>query len=124
MKNIFLIIATVLSFTATTFASNIEEGALAIIKSERIELSLESAAQREFILSTNFNADRESIEMVFDSEVSMVQVYNVDGELEMIFPVGSEKLNLGLSLFEDGQFRMGFMVEGTDEIQFTNLTVK
>ena len=124
MKNLFLIIATVLSFSATTFASNIIEGSLAIIKSERIDLSLESANQREFILSTNFNTESESIDMVFDSEVSMVQIFSLDGELEMVFPVASEKLNLGLSLFDNGQFRMGFMVEGTDEIQFTSLTVK
>ena len=124
MKNLFLIIATVLSFSATAFASNIGDGSLAILKSERIDLSVESEIQKEFILSTSFSAKEESVNMVFDSNVEMVQVYNTNGELEMMFPVGSDNVSLGLSLFENGQYRMGFVVDGMDDVQFTKLVVK
>ena len=124
MKNLFLILATVISFSTLSFASNIGDGSLAIVKSERVELSLESEGQKEFILSSSFNIEEENISMNFVSEVSTVQIFNKEGELEMMFPIGSTKVNLGMSLFEDGDYRMGFVVEGMDDIQFTNLTVK
>ena len=124
MKNLFLIIATVISFTTLSFASNIGDGSLAIVKSERVDLSLESEGQKEFILSSSFNVEEENVSMNFVSEVSMVQIFNSEGELEMMFPIGSTKVNLGMSLFEDGEYRMGFMVDGMEEVQFTKLTVK
>jgi len=124
MKNLFLIFATVLSFTTVSFASNIGDGTLAIVKTERVELSLENEGQKEFILSSSFNVEDENVAMTFAAEVSMVQIFNTDGELEMMFPIGSTKVNLGMSLFEDGQYRMGFLVDGMDDVQFTNLTVK
>ena len=124
MKNLFLILATVISFTTAATASNIGDGTLAIVKSERVELTLESEGQKEFILASSFNMEDENVAMTFTAEVSMVQIFNTDGELEMMFPIGSTKVNLGLSLFEDGDYRMGFMVDGMDDVQFTNLTVK
>ncbi len=124
MKNLFLILVTVISFTTLSFASNIEDGSLAIVKSERVELSLESEGQKEFILSSSFNVEDENVAMNFVSEVSMVQIFNSEGELEMMFPIGSTKVNLGMSLFEDGEYRMGFMVDGMEDVQFTKLTVK
>ncbi len=123
MKNLFLILTTVISFTTLSFASNIGDE-LAIVKSERVVVTLETEGQKEFILSSSFNVEDENVAMNFVSEVSMVQIYNKEGELEMMFPIGSTKVNLGMSLFEDGEYRMGFMVEGMDDIQFTNLTVK
>ena len=124
MKNLFLILATVISFSTATFASNIGDGTLAIVKSERVELTLETEGQKEFIIASAYNVEDENVAMTFTAEVSMVQIYNTDGELEMMFPIGSTKVNLGMSLFEDGQYRMGFMVDGMEEVQFTNLTVK
>ena len=121
MKNIFLIIATVLSFTATTFASNIG-GAKALLTSEKVELSVDNAA--EFILSTSYNAEAEDVALVFETTVSMVQIFNTSGELEMTFPVGSDELNLGLSLFTAGTYKVGFLIEGNDDVQFTNLIIK
>ena len=123
MKNLFLILTTVISFTTLSFASNIGDD-LAIVKSERVVVTLETEGQKEFILSSSFNVEDENVAMNFVSEVSMVQIYNKEGVLEMMFPIGSTKVNLGMSLFEDGEYRMGFMVEGMDDIQFTNLTVK
>ena len=124
MKNLFLILATVLSFTTAAYASNIGDGTLSLVKTERVELSLESEGQKEFILSSSFNVEDENVSMTFTAEVSMVQIYNTDGDLEMMFPIGSTKVNLGMSLFEDGQYRMGFLVDGMEDVQFTNLSIK
>jgi len=124
MKNLILIFAIATSFTTATFASNIGDGTLAIVKSERVEVTLENEGQKEFIISSAFEADQDQIAMVFDANVSMIQVFNNDGEVEMMFPVGSENVNLGMSLFETGEYKVGFMVDGYDEVQFTNMNIK
>jgi len=112
MKNLFLIIATLISFTATTFASNI------------VEVSLDAENASELILSKTYNAESEDVALVFETVVSMVQIFNANGDLEMTFPVGSNELNLGLSLFTPGTYKVGFMVEGLEDVQFTNLIIK
>ena len=124
MKNLILIIATVLSFTSGAFASNIGDGTLAIVKSTKVTMTLENESQKEFIISSVFEAENDNIAMVFESSVEMIHVYNNDGELEMMFPVGSTEVNLGMSLFTEGSYKMGFQVEGLSEVQFTSVQVK
>ncbi len=124
MKNLILIFATVISFTTASFASNIGDGTLAIVKTASITLTLEDEGQKEFIVSSVFEAENDNIAMVFGNDVSMIQVFNKEGELEMMFPVGSKEVNLGMSLFSEGNYRMGFMVEGISEVQYTNLQIK
>ena len=124
MKNLFLTITAFFCFSAVSFASSIGDGSLEILKTEKIYLSLESEIQKEFILATTFSTETESVSMLFESNVSMVQVYNLNGELEMMFPIGSNDVSLGLSLFKSGEYRMGFVVDGMDGVQFTKLTVK
>jgi len=124
MKNLILIIATVLSFTTGAFASNIGDGTLAIVKSAKVTMTLENESQKEFIISSVFEVENDNIAMVFESEVEMIQIFNADGDLEMVFPVGSNEVNLGMSLFEEGGYKMGFQVDGISEIQFTSLQVK
>jgi len=124
MKNLILTIATVLSFTAVSFASNIGDGTLAIVKSTKVEMTLENEGQKEYIISSVFEAENDNIALVFESDVSMIQIFNLEGELEMMFPVGSTDVNLGMSLFEEGSYRMGFLVEGVSDVQYTKLQVK
>jgi len=124
MKNLILIFATVLSFNATLSASNIGEGEIKIIDAAKISVVLDNEGQKDFILFSEFNVEDEKVEFVFESNVSMIQVYNMDGDLEMMLPIMSKEVSLGLSLFESGNYRMGFMVDGMNDVQFTNLSVK
>ncbi len=124
MKNLILIFAIAISFTTATFASNIGDGTLAIVKSEKVDITLDNEGQKEFIISSAFEADQDQIAMVFEANVSMIQILNNDGEIEMMFPVGSETVNLGMSLFDTGDYKVGFMVDGYDDVQFTNMTIK
>lgn len=123
MKNLILTVAILFSFYAAN-ASNIGDGSLFIINNSNVELSLENDEQKFLIISTEFNAELENISMIFNSSVNMIQVFNTDGEMEMMLPIGSEEVDLGMSLFQAGDYKLGFMVEGQDEVQFTNLSVK
>lgn len=125
MKNLLLIIATVISFQTVSFASGIGNGeALSIINSEKVILSLESENQKEFIRFSAFDSEKDIVAFVFENNVSMIQVFSEDGEIEMMLPIGSNEVDLGLSLFEKGQYKMGFMVDGMEDVQFTNLSIR
>lgn len=124
MKNLILTIAAVISIANVTFASNIEDGSLAIVKSEKVEITLENETQKDFILSSTFESDNDNIAMVFESNVSMIQIFDAEGELEMMIPIGSTEVNLGMSLFDQGTYKLAFTVEGLSEVQFSNLQVK
>ncbi len=123
MKNLILTIAILFSFSSVN-ASNIGDGTLSIINNSNLELSLENEGQKFLIISTEFNTEYENISMIFNSSVNMIQVFNTEGEMEMMLPIGSEEVDLGMSLFQSGDYKLGFMVEGIDEVQFTNLLVK
>ncbi len=123
MKNLILTIAILFSFS-TVNASNIGDGTLSIVNNSNVELSLENEGQKFLIISTEFNTEYENISMIFNSSVNMIQVFNTEGEMEMMLPIGSEEVDLGMSLFQSGDYKLGFMVEGIDEVQFTNLSVK
>jgi len=110
MKNLLLIIAIAISFTANALASNIE-----------LNVTKES---KEFILSTTVDTSKETVQFVFESNVSMIQVFNTAGDIEMILPIGSDVVDLGLSLFNPGTYKLGFVVDGIDDMQFSNLIIR
>ena len=124
MKNLLLIFVLAFSFSTTAFSSNIGDDKLSVIKNELVELSLENAGQKSFILSSAINLDKETLQLIFENSVSLIQVYDMEGTLEMVLPIGSDEVDLGLSLFDNGMYKLGFMVDGIDEMQFTNLKVK
>ena len=105
-------------------ASNIGDDKLALIKSDNVEVSLDNIDQKSFILYSAIDAGNETLQFIFDNSVSMIQVYKLDGELEMVLPIGSDEVDLGLSLFESGSYKLGFMVDGIEDMQFTNLKIK
>lgn len=121
MNNLIFTIITVLSFAGTSLASNIG-GKATILSSEKVVITIDKVA--DYIKSSSYNADSEDIEMVFKTVVTMVQIYDNNDEFIMAFPAGTEELNLGLTLFDSGRYKVGFLVAGQSEYQFTSLLIK
>lgn len=124
MKNLFLILAIASIFFTSETVYGFGDGDLAIIKSSIAEVSLENENQKKFILFSSIDTDTETLQFIFENSVSMIQVYSDGGDLEMVLPIGSDEVDLGLSLFDAGNYKLGFMVDGIDEMQFTNLKIK
>lgn len=124
MKNLLLTLSLLVSFIATTTAGYIGDDKLKLISNDMVEVSLESEEQKSFILFSAVDTSKETLQFIFDNSVSMIQVYDMKGELEMVLPIGSDEVDLGLSLFDSGSYKLGFMVDGIDEMQFTNLKIK
>jgi len=123
MKTTIVTLTLLLSSTLALQASNIKEESTALIKNEILTLTLEDEAQREMIKSTKYNSVEDCIAMEFQDKLEIVHLFNDEGEVELMFPVSSTKVNLGLSLFEAGHYKMGFTIEGKDGIQFADISI-
>ncbi len=123
MKQISILFSFLLIST-NSYASNIGDDHLALIDNESVTFTLLHEAQREFILTSDYNKKNNHIQFEFESDVLLIQIINADEEVEMVFPVSAKKVNLGLSLFDPGSYKMGFLIEGEQEIQFTSISLK
>lgn len=123
MKTSIITFSLLLSSLSAVHATNIGDEDLSLIKHEKLTLSLENVDQKTLFVSSNYNESENCIAIEFESELVMIQLINHEGELEMMFPVSSNKVNLGLSLFESGNYRMGFSIEGESEIQFAYISI-
>lgn len=107
----------------TLHASNIEDGFLALIDNDIVLLEIEEDTKLNIMKKTQYNQSDNCITMQFQKTLDKIQVFNDEGEIEMMFPVSSTKVNLGLSLFESGTYKLGFIMEGESKIHYANISV-
>ncbi len=124
MKNLILILGILLSCSILVSANNIEKGKIKILDKSEIVVSVNSDFDLSFITTSKYNTDAKNLEFQFATEVKTIHVFNEDGELEMILPINSKDLSLGMSLFSQGSYKIGFVVDNDDEIKYTDLLVR
>lgn len=124
MKNLVLIFTILFGFNSLVSATNIGDGDKKLVEAEKVTVSVDLNFDTDFIISSVYNTEKENLEFMFENEVSMIQVMNENGDIEMMLPIMGKDVSLGLSLFEKGSYKMGFMVEGETEVQVTDLVVR
>ena len=82
-----------------------------------------SESNAELFLSAVYNQGQDRFEFNTDKEINFVQIFNAEGQMEMQLPAMSKNIKLGMSLFEKGNYKLGFIVKGTSNIQFTDVTI-
>ncbi len=119
MKNLITIL-TVLTITfSTAFASTTPE---VLINSAVVEVvTVESL---DFFSNAAFDAGSDNL--VFDTtkDISVVQIYNGAGELEFQLPVMSNNVQINKNLFDQGNYKLGFILEGQSQVHFTDVTIR
>ena len=56
-------------------------------------------------------------------EIKYIQIFTVNGTLKYQLPVMSNKLRISKKLFNKGEYRLGFIMEGNKSIEFTGVKV-
>lgn len=120
MKN--LLLTSVLSFVlfSAAFAG---DGKIEVMSSSAVSMST-SEYMADFIISSKFNLEDKNVDMVFASNINMIQIFDMEGEIISIIPIGSDELRMGLSLFDKGNYRLGFLIDGEADIQYADISVK
>ena len=81
-------------------------------------------SSESFFLSTTYNADQEQLEYMTFEDITFIQIFNEAGDLEFQLPVQSSKVLIGKSLFGEGEYKIGFLLDGKSTIHFSTVNFK
>ena len=123
MKNLTITFALVLATIFTSFAATTPVSEVTIIESENVMVSIANANADLFTIA-DYNVAEENFVFQTNDDISYIQIFNAEGTLEFQLPVMSNKVTIGKSLMDQGDYKLGFMINGQSEIQFTSVTVK
>lgn len=92
-----------------------------LVDSKSVEVSIDSKSEVSLFTNALFNEKSEKLEFTTTDVVSFIQIFNAEGKLEFQLPIQSKDISIGKSLFGEGDYKLGFIVKGRDEIQFTEV---
>lgn len=119
MRNLLTILAALTITFSTAYANTTPE---VLISTAEVEVVTIEAL--DFFISSAF--DQGSNNLVFDTtqDITIIQIFNSDGKMEFQLPVMSNNVQINKNLFDQGNYKLGFILEGQDQVHFTNVTVK
>lgn len=78
---------------------------------------------KKIFTSADYNFASETFEFETKSEISVVQVYDIEGEIIFQLPVMSNHLKIKKNIFEEGEYQLGFVLEGETTVNFTKVHI-
>ena len=111
MKNLIIILATLALTSTTTFATTLPGS----------NISVEAL---DIFTSTSFDADTENLTFNTVEDISVVQIFNNNGDMEFLLPVMSNNVQINKNLFEEGTYKLGFVLEGQTQVHFSEVVIK
>ena len=119
MKNLAALV-TILTLTiSSVFASTTPER---LISTNDVEVvSIESS---EIFTSADFNAETENLSFITNDDISIVQIFNAEGELEFQLPVMSNNVKINKNLFGEGTYKLGFILNGNNQLNSVQVPLK
>ena len=74
-------------------------------------------------VTTMYTEKENHLEFKMDQVVMMIQIFNADGKMEFQLPVQSDQIKLGKSLFDKGEYTLGFILSNQNSLKFTTIKV-
>ncbi len=119
MKNLITTLIIAAITVTSSFASTKPE--VELISNDEVSVTTET---KEFFKLAIFNQDAETLEFVTVGEISVIQIFDNDGNLEFQLPVMSDMVKINKNLLADGEQKLGFVMNGVNQVHFTAVTVK
>lgn len=119
------ILAFVILFCTSSLYSNAEGTPLPIkliVDKEVVVSTVDSGADTYDIFeSAHYNSDDAVLEFVSCKVISLIRIFDDKGQLEFQLPVMSTNVKLSKSLFGQGEYMLGFIVDGVEEVHLTHV---
>jgi len=112
MKNFITVLAVTIITSSVAFATTTPE------------TDMISVDNLEVLESADYNADNETLDFTTKSDISMIQIFDLDGTMVFQLPVMSNYVQINKNLFDKGSHKLGFIMQGTNQIHFTHVTIK
>lgn len=123
MKQNLLLLIALFNFSFI-YASGDPASPLVVYESSSLEVLVTDSSQTDFFLHSNFNFENSSLKFETEKEITFVQIFDKDGKLSYQLPVMSNKLKIGKSIFGAGDYKLGFIIKGMDDVQFADVKIK
>ncbi len=119
MKNLITII-TVLTITFTSaFATTTPETLISTADVEVVTVD-----NLDIFSSAEFDAESDNLSFTTNDNISVIQIFDADGNLEFQLPVMSNNVKINKNLFNTGVSKVGFILQGDSQAHFTKVTIK
>lgn len=118
MKNIITIFAATILTTAAMATTTPE----VIVTDTEIEIV--DAVSESLFLEASFNAENKNLSFQTKSDISFVQIINEEGVMEFQLPVDSNNVQINKNLFNEGNYKLGFIFKGKTDPHFTTVQIK
>ena len=113
-----------ISFMTVSWATIIPSDASILINTAEVEVSLENIVQKDIFKLASYDANSNSFNFITHDKIESVQIYGSNGILQFQLPVNSSKVRIDLKLFEQGDNKLGFIIQGHKMIEYTGVKVK
>lgn len=117
MKIFNLIIVALLTTGSSVLASNNPE-------SISITADIEIQSSIDEIGTVSYNEVKENINFTTYNEIAVIHIYDDQNKLVFQLPTMSNNVTINKSLFEVGDYNLGFLMAGQKELQFAQISIK
>ena len=105
------------SYTGDPAGSDMD--AFTIIDNQELSIIVDTDEDYKFFVKAEFDKGEEEIKFLTRESTNQIRIYNELDAMVYLLPVGSDRVRIGKSLFEKGNYKFIFDVEG-DRKKFTS----
>ncbi len=103
-------------------ANNDSGNPIKLLNSEMISVSIDDSEITTFVSAT-MTPDNNNFEFKTNKEIRFVQIYDADGLISFQLTVDSKKVRINKNLFDKGDYKLGFKVEGDEKLHYANVNL-
>lgn len=109
------------SYTGTTEGT--EKDDFTIIENAALSINVDSDEDFKFFLKAEYDEPQEEIKFLTRESTTQIRIYNGLGDMVYLLPVGSDRVSIGKSLFDSGDYKFIFDIEGDRQMYTSRLKV-
>ncbi len=110
------------SFLTLALANNDSGNPVTLLSAESMTVSIEDTEVSTFV-SAEMTEDQNNFEFETSKKIKFVQIYGEDGRISFQLTVGSNKVRINKNLFDKGDYKLGFKVEGDSQLHYANVNL-
>lgn len=74
--------------------------------------------------SASFDNSTENLVFTTTEQISVIQIFDAEGTLKFQLPVMSNQVAINKNLFGEGNYKLGFLLKGDNQVHFSNVEIK
>ena len=110
-------------FSSTVTPATEEKDEFTIVDSPDLKIDVDSDEDYKFFLRATYDQPLEEIKFLTRKKTTQIRIYDGLGEMIYLLPVGSDRVSVGKSLFERGEYKFVFDIEGDRKMYSSKLEV-